>query len=212
MPLLTSETFYQFLLALPIVLFSLAAHEFMHAYVSHRLGDPTAKDAGRLTLSPLAHLDPIGTLMLVASSLSGFGFGWAKPVPINPAYYRNPVKGTFQVSLAGPLTNLALAIPFGLLIRFWIPPYVSWAIRLEQLLWLGMSINLGLFLFNLIPLPPLDGSEILAYFLRRGARERYMQLQQYGPLILIMLVLTRLINFIIMKPFSILVWLLTGQA
>lgn len=211
MPSFSVETIYRLLLALPIILFSLSAHEFMHAYVSRRLGDPTAEDEGRLTLSPFAHLDPIGTLMLIISSLSGFGFGWAKPVPINPTYYRNPVRGTFQVALAGPLTNLALAVPFGLAIRFWHPAYASWVPRMAQLLVLGMVINLGLFLFNLIPLPPLDGSKILAYFLRKNARELFMRMQQYGPLILLLLLMTGLIDNIISRPFIILVRLLTGQ-
>lgn len=211
MPAFSSGMVYRLFMVLPLILFALSAHEFMHAYVSRRLGDPTAEREGRLTLSPFAHLDPIGTLVLVLSSLTGFGFGWAKPVPINPAYYRNPVRGVFQVSLAGPLTNLALAMPFGLAVRFAPLPYdQGWAIRLLEVLWYGMGINLGLFLFNLIPLAPLDGSKVLAYFLRGSTREWFTRLQPYGPLILLMLYATRVIEPLLQWPFGLLSRLLTG--
>ena len=153
-------TIQRLLVSLPIILFSLSVHEFAHAYVSWKLGDPTAERAGRLTLQPWAHLDPIGTLMLIISTLSGFGFGWAKPVPINPANYRNPVKGTFLVSLAGPSSNLVLAAAFAVLFRL-MPNImeVSWAVG--YFIFYGVAINLGLFLFNLIPVPPLDRKSVV---------------------------------------------------
>jgi len=195
-------------MVLPIILVSLSAHEFAHGYIARRLGDHTAEYAGRLTLNPLAHLDPIGTIMLIFSSLIGFGFGWAKPVPVNPRYFHNPARGMFQVALAGPLTNLALAAIFGLSIRFSNWQYLSPGVQL--LLLLGVMINLGLFLFNLIPVPPLDGSKVLAYFLHGRAYGNYLRLQQYGFLILLLLVATRLSRLILDRPLELIFRLLTG--
>lgn len=184
MYLFTKDGLIQLLLSLPIVLFALSAHEFMHAYVSWRLGDPTAKQAGRLTLSPWAHLDPIGTLMLVL-----LRFGWAKPVPIVPANYRNPAKGIFLVSLAGPATNFALALLFSLVLRFteaFAPlPWYGTLFLIN-----GVALNLSLFLFNLIPVPPLDGSGILLYFLRGRSLEVFRRLQPFGPLLLLVILMT----------------------
>ena len=198
-------TIQRLLVSLPIILFSLSVHEFAHAYVSWKLGDPTAERAGRLTLQPWAHLDPIGTLMLIISTLSGFGFGWAKPVPINPANYRNPVKGTFLVSLAGPSSNLVLAAAFAVLFRL-MPNImeVSWAVG--YFIFYGVAINLGLFLFNLIPVPPLDGSGILVYFLRGRLRESYERLRPFGLLILLALIFTDVLSV----PFRFLLRLLIG--
>ena len=105
------------ILYLPIILLSLVVHEFAHGVVSYRLGDPTPKIQGRLSLNPLAHLDPFGTLMLFVAMTRGFGFGWAKPVMIDPRYYRNPLKGSVLVALAGPLANITLALLFGLPLR-----------------------------------------------------------------------------------------------
>lgn len=148
------------------ILMSLTFHELSHAYVSYKLGDPTAKQLGRLTLNPLQHLDPLGTIMLIISSLSGYGFGWAKPVPINPMYYKNRRKGTILVSVAGPLSNLLLAIVFYTI--YLIAAQKSATVGIAQLKTLAefmISINLGLAAFNLLPFPPLDGSKILGGFL-----------------------------------------------
>ena len=114
---------YKLILAGPLILFSLVVHEFAHGYTSVKLGDPTPRWQGRLTLNPLAHLDPLGTLMLILTIIRGVGFGWAKPVQINPTYYKNPLRGSMLVACAGPLSNLMLALFFALLFRplnfFW---------------------------------------------------------------------------------------------
>ena len=192
--------------SLPIILFALSAHEFAHAYVSFRLGDPTAARAGRLTLLPWVHLDPLGTLMLIISRLSGYGFGWAKPVPIDPSYYRNPARGILLVSLAGPLANLSLAVLFGLIVR--IPGFLGIPAILQEFVVSGVLINLGLFLFNLIPVPPLDGSGILAYFLRGRARRGYHRVREFGLVILILIIITGVLVY----PLVFLFRLLTGYS
>ena len=194
------------LVSLPIILFALSAHEFAHAYVSFRLGDPTAARAGRLTLLPWVHLDPLGTLMLVISRLSGYGFGWAKPVPIDPSYYRNPAQGVFLVSLAGPLANLGLATLFGLVVR--LPGFLGAPVILQEFVVSGVLINLGLFLFNLIPVPPLDGSGILAYLLRGRVRRSYPRIGEFGLVILILIIMTGVLVY----PLAFLFYLLTGYS
>jgi len=147
------------------VLVALTGHEFAHAWAAHRLGDDTAKLAGRLTLNPFAHLDPFGTLFLLLSQL----FGWAKPVPVNPRNFRRPSRDMALVALAGPLLNLTLALTLGLILKMlflaglFTPAYPSPPLFL--VLNLIVLINLALGVFNLLPLPPLDGFQILASFL-----------------------------------------------
>ncbi len=142
---MSPDDLYSLLLSLPIILFALSAHEFSHAVVSTSLGDPTPGRAGRLTLLPWAHLDPFGTIMLIISSLSGFGFGWARPVPIDPTYYRHPMRGVLLVSLAGPAANFALAAAFGTIVRY---AWGTMAPAVQRLVVSGVAINLGLFIFN----------------------------------------------------------------
>ena len=184
---------YILILTGPLILFSLAMHELAHGMVSYKLGDPTPKLMGRLTLNPLAHLDPFGTLMLIVTILRGFGFGWAKPVPIDPRYYKNPLKGSVLVALAGPTANLGLAVFFGLPLRFiklgW------WSLNLNpdlvllliKFFYTGLLLNLSLAFFNLLPIPPLDGSRLVRYFLRGQAVLVYNRLERYGFLILFVL-------------------------
>lgn len=192
------------LLSLPIILFALSAHEFAHAYVSFRLGDPTAARAGRLTLLPWVHLDPLGTLMLILSRLSGYGFGWAKPVPIDPSYYKNPARGILLVSAAGPLANLFLAGVFGLFVR--LPWFLGAPWALQEFILSGVLINLGLFLFNLIPVPPLDGAGILSYFLRGRLRYAYRRIGEFGLVLLVLIIATGVLAY----PLRFLFYLLTG--
>lgn len=181
---------YKLILAGPLILFSLVVHEFAHGYTSVRLGDPTPRWQGRLTLNPLAHLDPMGTVMLILTMIRGVGFGWAKPVQINPAYYKNPLKGSMLVACAGPASNLLLALLFGLVFRLlnfsW--GQVAFNPQFFQLLfnflYIGFSLNLSLAFFNLLPIPPLDGSKIVSYFLRGRAAAIYNQLERYGFLVL----------------------------
>jgi Zn-dependent protease len=154
------------LLTLPIILFSLSFHEMAHGYAAYKMGDPTAKNFGRLTLNPLKHLDPIGALcMLIA------GFGWAKPVPINARNFKNPRIGMAISGAAGPLSNLLLALISALLLKLVIE--VSFFARLSTIivsllitfLLISVQLNISLAVFNLLPVPPLDGSRILYVFL-----------------------------------------------
>lgn len=181
---------YILILTLPIILFSLVIHEFAHGLVSYQLGDPTPKLRGRLTLNPLAHLDPFGTLMIIVTMIKGFGFGWAKPVPIDPRYYKNPPKGLMLVALAGPAANITLAFLFGLPLRllnmgFWPSAFgTELAFLLIQFFYTGLILNLGLAFFNLLPVPPLDGSRLVRYFLRGRAFLLYTKIERYGFLVL----------------------------
>jgi Zn-dependent protease len=170
-------------------------HEYMHGYVAYRMGDTTAKRAGRLTLDPLAHIDPLGTIILpgilLLMRIMGFGvfiFGYAKPVPINPFLFRKP-RAIIWVSLAGPLSNLALAIVFIGLVK--ILTLLEGGMTLERikLTFFYISyINIVLFVFNLIPIPPLDGSRILGYYLRGEAKRFYTSLEPFGFFIIIIIV------------------------
>ncbi|HHV62191.1 MAG TPA: site-2 protease family protein [Firmicutes bacterium] len=190
------------LVTLPIILFALTVHEYAHGMVANGLGDPTARLQGRLTLNPLAHLDVIGTLMLIVTQR----FGWAKPVPINPAYFRDWRKGIMLVGLAGPLANVTLAFIAALPLRFGIP--LAPAIRF--LLEMTVYINLGLAAFNLIPLPPLDGSRVVMGLLRGRYSYSYAQLEAYGPFILMLLILTGATGYIIMPIWFLLRRLVLG--
>lgn len=169
-----------YIIALPILLVTITIHEFAHAFVADKLGDPTPRLAGRLTLNPLSHLDPIGFLMLLLVR-----FGWAKPVPINPYNFRNPKQGSLFVSLAGPLSNFFVAWVVAVIFKN-VPLPSSYLVDLiSYTIW----INLSLGVFNLIPVPPLDGSHILEYFLPPHQYEVMVRLQQYSFLILIGIIL-----------------------
>jgi Zn-dependent protease len=149
--------------------------------MAYRLGDPTAERAGRLSLNPLHHLDPVGALMLLF-----FRFGWAKPVPVDPRYFKNPRRDMLLVSIAGVSGNFLTAIVFGLLARFF--PYVFLAnVAVRQFVVLMILINLGLAVFNLIPIPPLDGSKLLYPFLPSYLLEKYFWLERYGFFVLMIL-------------------------
>lgn len=147
-----------------IIVFSVVVHEVSHGVVANSLGDPTAKNAGRLTLNPIPHIDPIGSIILpgILILLGGVVIAWAKPVPVNPFNFRDQKFGSLKVSFAGPLSNLALALMFGLALRF-LPIY---AVSETLGLFFGLIVyfNLLLAVFNLLPIPPLDGSHILFTF------------------------------------------------
>jgi Zn-dependent protease len=171
-------------------------HEFMHGYVAYRMGDTTAKRAGRLTLDPLAHVDPFGTLILPGFlfllSLLGHGtfiIGYAKPVPINPFQFRKP-RAIIWVAMAGPLSNLLIAIVFFGLARVFLQFSLSTLIYrvIYTCIFIGF-INVLLFVFNLIPIPPLDGSRVVAYFLKGEAKRAYLSIEPYGFLIVFLLVI-----------------------
>ena len=185
------------LFTLPVILPAIICHECAHGWISYKLGDPTAKNAGRLTLNPLKHLDPIGTLCMIF-----FHVGWANPVPIDPRYYRDRKKGIIYVSLAGPMTNFILAFVSlfieGLLMKFASPhSTVIWV--LCQFCYYSAVVNVGLGLFNLIPIPPLDGSKILGE-LSGTVYNFYWRYQRYWRIIMILCVITGVLS----KPLSIL--------
>ena len=169
-----------------MLLVAFPIHEFSHALAAYRLGDGTAKLFGRLTLDPRAHFDPMGGMLLVITMLiSGFGFGWAKPTPVNPMHLRGGRRGEAIVAIAGPLSNLALAVAAALPLRYIIATGMDVPF-LPDTLQIFIYINLLLMVFNLIPIPPLDGSKVLYAFLdpRTAWRVRPV-LEQYGSLILL---------------------------
>jgi len=173
---------------LVILLMSVILHEVAHGYTALSLGDSTAKQAGRLTINPIPHIDPIGSvavpLLLVLFS-SPFLFGWAKPVPVNPYNFRDKKYGSAKVSFAGPGANLAIAIFFGLLLRFFGAPLAEISPALIELFGQIVLLNLVLAIFNLLPIPPLDGSHVLFDFLPRSLDVVRQFLLQYGLFILL---------------------------
>ncbi len=180
------------LILILVLLVSIVLHELAHAWVARREGDDTAERLGRITLNPVRHLDPIGSLVVpavLASIPGGFIFGWAKPVPVNPNNFRDPVWSDVRVSLAGIAVNLCLAVAFALLlvpIAGMAGPGSSdlWGV-LYQGAFYGVIINLILAIFNLIPVPPLDGSHVFKHLLPQGLRPAYQGLGRFGLLLLI---------------------------
>ncbi len=162
-------------LLIPVLLFALVFHEFSHAWIAYKLGDPTARYAGRLTLNPVAHLDPVGGLMILF-----VGFGWAKPVPVDPRYLKNPRKDMMKIAFAGPASNLLLAFIAGTILRFGIGQG-----SIAMMLILFTQINIMLAVFNMIPVSPLDGSQIFSGLLIRTNPDLVRNLQIYGPQILL---------------------------
>ncbi len=167
------------ILLLPVLLFALVFHEFSHAWVANKLGDPTARYSGRLTLNPMAHLDPFGSLMILF-----VGFGWAKPVPVDTRYLSNPRVDMMKIAFAGPAANLLLAFVGGTIIRTGI-----FDGTITMMLILFTQINIMLAVFNMIPIPPLDGSQIFSGFMMRKNPELVHKLQMYGPQILLGLIM-----------------------
>ncbi|MCK4359306.1 MAG: site-2 protease family protein [Candidatus Cloacimonetes bacterium] len=200
-----------FILIFPI-LYALTVHEFSHGYIAYRLGDDTAKRAGRLTLNPLKHLDPIGTIMLFIAHI-----GWARPVPINPYNFKNVKKDTAYVALAGPAANFISAVIFSVIFNIFNPTvYMVEKNVFLLILFYTIFINIALGLFNLIPFPPLDGSKILGAFLSDEAYYRYQRFERKGAFILIGIILVsnlmglNIIGGVIMPPINFFIKLLTG--
>ena len=180
-------------LQVPALLLAVTVHELAHALVADRLGDPTARRLGRITLNPLPHIDPMGAICLVLA-----GFGWAKPVPVDARNFRHPVRDMFWVAVAGPIANFLAA--FGAIVVYlWLRP--SGILPGPVLIALGavFSLNLALGIFNLIPLPPLDGGHFLPYLLPRAAAGFLRSLERYGMLILLVLVFSGVTGRIV-KP------------
>ncbi len=192
----------QILLSLPIVLLSLSLHEMAHGYVADKLGDPTAKNLGRLTLNPVKHLDPIGFICMLL-----FGFGWAKAVPINTRYFKKPRRDMALSAAAGPVSNVILAFIFALLLKVFyilLPSLpidnITLLYLIQTFLILGIQLNITLAVFNLLPVPPLDGSRILYVFLPPKYYFGVMKYERYisiGIMILLLLgVLNPVLNFV----------------
>ncbi|OGD67834.1 hypothetical protein A3F08_02830 [Candidatus Berkelbacteria bacterium RIFCSPHIGHO2_12_FULL_36_9] len=184
----------QFVAYLTALLAAITIHEYAHAWMANRLGDPTAKDLGRLSFNPLAHLDPLGTLFLLLA-----GFGWGKPVPVNSSNLKNEVIDNIKISLAGPFSNLIFAFLLGLIIKFIPLPTLTFNFFVIIII-----INLVLMVFNLLPIPPLDGSHILELFL---PKDIFYLLRQFGLMILFFLLIFSntfpLLNTIISATISI---------
>lgn len=188
---ITSADIQRYLVMAPGLLVALVFHEAAHGFVAWLLGDPTAKSQGRLTLNPLKHLDPLGTLAFFFVQ-----FGWARPVPVNARYFRNPRQGMMLTAMAGPGINFTLAAVFALAFHMLASFGVAGDSALYPITYFGVFINLILGAFNLIPIPPLDGSNVVAYFLPPQAAYKYMSLSRYGFIILIgIIVLGRFTGF-----------------
>lgn len=193
----------QFLFFIIAIMLSLTIHEFSHAYCAEKLGDSTPKLLKRLTLNPLAHLDLWGTIFLLLA-----GFGWGKPVIINPRNFKNPKLDNLTVALSGPMANLLCAVVFGLLLRFFDLPLI-----LSSLFLIITFYNLVFMIFNLIPIPPLDGSKIYGLFL---PEETYDKLEQFGTIILFALILFSsfipIIPYVLSGSVGFFFALITGQS
>ena len=193
----------QWLIVIPILLFSVVIHECAHALAAERAGDPTARMLGRITLNPIPHIDPVGSILvpvLLLLTHSSIFFAWAKPVPVNPYNFRNPRRDDIVVSFAGPLSNLILSLVFAALLLIFIlviSPGSGLSLPTKNLIELfryGIWINIILAFFNLIPIPPLDGSHILRNLLPPAAARKYDKIQPYGFIILLALIYFNLLS------------------
>ncbi len=186
-----------------VLIFSAIIHEYMHGWAADQMGDPTAKNMGRLTLNPISHIDPIGSIIMPAFLILtnvGFVFGWAKPVPFNPYNLRDQKYGSAKVAVAGPLANLITAIFFGLVLRFSF--VLGLSATIQSLLFIIVYINLLLMVFNLLPIPPLDGSKVIMPFLSYEWQIRMAKLEQHGMIILFLFLM---FGFQIISP---IIWVL----
>ena len=179
-----------------VLIFSAIIHEYMHGWMAFQLGDSTAKDQGRLTLNPISHIDPFGSILLPALLVmtnAGFVFGWAKPVPFNPHNLRDKKYGTAKVAIAGPLGNFITAVFLGMILRF--APIASPTVI--TLLAIAVQINLLLMIFNLVPIPPLDGSKVIQPFLPLSWQTTMDKMERYGMILVLVFIM---IGFPIVIP------------
>ena len=210
---------YRLILILPGLLLSLTVHEFAHARTALAFGDPTAKNMGRVSLNPLRHLDPIGTIMIIITSMTGIGIGWAKPVPVNPHNLHPRRFGDAMVSLAGPASNIVLAVITGLLLKVCItvgPKVLGPALYKSagMMLLITMQVNIALCVFNFLPLFPLDGHHIVREMLPDRMQEPFMRWQmRFGAMVLLVLLFgPRLLSMLsggktYFSPVGIIIWI-----
>lgn len=176
-----------FVLLLPVLLVSMVLHELAHAWTAWRLGDPTARSLGRLSLNPIVHLEPLGTAMFALTYFGGgFIFGWARPVPVNANYFRSPQRGMAIVALAGPITNFVIALGVAWLLVHQGPELSETALRV---VYYSLLVNITLGVFNLLPIPPLDGSRVVGAAMDDRTYARWSALDQYGMIGLLLLFL-----------------------
>ncbi|NPB06117.1 MAG: site-2 protease family protein [Aquificae bacterium] len=218
---MTGGTLQELALSIPALMVAVILHEVAHGWVAYKMGDPTPKEAGRLTLNPLPHIDPVGTLLLPALLMllgSPILFGWAKPVPVNPANFRDLRKGMFLVSIAGITANFLLAVLFAAANRllrtllYEVPPYLAETLVVPLLIFTAKAvlINLVLALFNAVPIPPLDGSKALMSFLSYRYWELFYRYEPYGFLFITLLLVTGVLQRLIYPPLELLYRLLLG--
>lgn len=203
-----SDQIFEIIWTIPVILIAITTHEYAHGFVANYYGDPTAKRAGRLTLNPFAHLDPAGIIMFLI-----FRIGWAKPVPVNSQNLKNPKMDMIKVSFAGPFSNIILAFLFSLFLKvnyfifqkmifnsyFWFRLVQGWFILLRS----GIFINIALAIFNLIPIPPLDGHHIVSGILPEHLARQYEKINQtYGMLIIFFLFISGIVRKIILPIVS----------
>ncbi|MDU9047732.1 MAG: site-2 protease family protein [Candidatus Electrothrix sp. Rat3] len=206
-----NHTIQQLIITAPPFLFALTFHELAHGYTAWKLGDPTAKDAGRLTMNPLKHLDPFGVLAFFIMRI-----GWAKPVPVNPRYFQDPQKGMLLTALAGPVANLFLAIISAVLVKVLAAVPISSQLMFNvfkpmfDMMAASVWINVMLAVFNFLPIPPLDGSKILMGFLPLDKAASYARLEPYGFIILLVLFYTGMIGTVIMPIINFTVGMMVG--
>ena len=200
------------IMAVPILL-AVTFHEVAHGMVAYRLGDPTAKNAGRLTLNPLAHLDLVGTLVFLITRM----IGWAKPVPINPLYFKNPRKGMLWVALAGPATNMVIAVLSAFVLRWLLnlnlPAESQWNAVLIPIIGMAQTsvyLNVGLAVFNVIPIPPLDGGRIMVGILPEKQAMSYAKLESFGFILLLLLIFSGVVQYVVFPIILVIVRLLLG--
>ena len=201
------DFFYRFSLAAVPMFLGIICHEVAHGWAAYRQGDPTAKRLGRLTMNPIKHIDPMGLAVFALTALtSWFVIGWAKPVPVQPHYFRNRRRGMMIVAIAGPLTNFMLALGFAFIckvIQVTASPLTELStvtVFIFESAKYGIFINLMLAVFNLMPIPPMDGSHIIAGLLPRDIAARYEKIGKYGMLIVIVLLASGFLSPVL-RPF-----------